>query len=161
MTILYNNHNITITLKKNFRIQTAGARLPISTWFCIYRKLHGSRSIYEKSHAACLAKQKCILFIFYRHANPQKNLNVISFTVDFNLLFTKMLRTSFRTSQIRCKDQKFIMKFTNRFVNWAFDWLVWFNSQSEALFTNLFVNSLWTFDLCNEFAKFGTKFATF
>ena len=38
-------------------------------------------------------------------------------TVDFNLLFTKMLRTSFRTFQIRCQGQTFIMKFTNRFVN--------------------------------------------
>jgi hypothetical protein len=66
---------------------------------------------------------------------------VYSFIVDFNLLFTKM----FRTSQIRCKVQKLIMKFTNQFVNWAFDWLVWFSSQSEALFTNLLVNCIMNF----------------
>jgi hypothetical protein len=63
-------------------------------------------------------------------------------TVDFNLLFTQMFRTSFR---IRCQVQKFIMKFTNRFVNKASDWLLNQTSQSNAQFTNLFVNFIMNF----------------
>jgi hypothetical protein len=62
---------------------------------------------------------------FYKYHTIYTNTALQSIIVDFNLLFTQM----FRTSQIRYQFQKFTMKFTNVFVNWAFDWLVWFNSQ--------------------------------
>ncbi len=43
----------------------------------------------------------------------------------------------FRTSEVRCEVQKFVMKFTNQFVKLAFDWLL--SNQSETLFTNQLV----------------------
>ncbi len=35
--------------------------------------------------------------------------NYSNITVDFNSLFTEMFRISFRTSEVRCEVQKFIM----------------------------------------------------
>jgi hypothetical protein len=56
-----------------------------------------------------------------------------------------MFLTSFRTSQVRCQVQKFIMKFTNRFVNKVSDWLLNQTRQSNAQFTNPFVNFIMNF----------------
>ncbi len=58
-------------------------------------------------------------------------------TSDFNSLFTEMFQTLFRTSDVRCEVQKFIIKFTNQFVKLVFDR----SSQSETLFTNLLVSN--------------------
>jgi hypothetical protein len=60
-------------------------------------------------------------------------------TVDFNSLFTEM----FRTSEVRCEVQKFIMKFTNRFVKLA------------VIFSNLlFMHEFYTNNLPDVFANF-------
>ena len=45
-------------------------------------------------------------------------------TVDFTKLWSQKFRTSLRSSQVCCEVQKFIMRFTNQFVNHAFDWLL-------------------------------------
>jgi hypothetical protein len=79
----------------------------------------------------------------------------------FQLTFHSNVPKSFRTSQIRCQVQKFIMKFTNGFVNWAFDWLVWLIANQRLCLQTCLWISLWTFELGNEFAKFGTRFGTF
>jgi hypothetical protein len=38
--------------------------------------------------------------------------------------FDHKCSASLRSSQVRCEVQKFIMRFTNQFVNYAFDWLL-------------------------------------
>ena len=43
--------------------------------------------------------------------------------VDFTKLWPQIFRTSLRSWQVRCEVQKFIMRFTNQFTNYASDWL--------------------------------------
>jgi hypothetical protein len=58
-----------------------------------------------------------------------------------------MFRTSLRSSQVRCEVQKFIVRFTNQFVNYAFDWLLLL--QGLCLQIGLCI-SIWTSELRNE-----------
>jgi hypothetical protein len=98
----------------------------------------------------------CYHFWFLLYSRKFENFKILPFTVDFNLLFTQM----FRTSQIRCQVQKFIMKFTNRFVNKASDWLLNQTSQSNAQFINLFVNfimNFWTWQRICEVRNIWVK----
>ena len=63
-----------------------------------------------------------LCFSKLQHSNL--GLGKLSITVNFSQLFTHAFRTLFRSSQICCKVRKFTTGFTNRFVNWAFDWLL-------------------------------------
>ena len=57
-----------------------------------------------------------------------------------------MFRTSLRSSQDCCEVQKFIMRFTNQFVSYAFDWLLLLHGPIRGtLFTNWLVNSNMSF----------------
>jgi hypothetical protein len=75
-----------------------------------------------------------------------------SITVNFTKLWPQMFRTSLRNSQVRCGVQKFIMRFTNQFVNYAFDWLLLLQGPVRdrlCLQIGLWI-PIWTSELRNE-----------
>ena len=60
---------------------------------------------------------------FSGHLFVYVKLGALSITVNFTKLRSQMFRISLRCSQVRCEVQRFV-RFTNQFVNDAFDWLI-------------------------------------
>ena len=82
-----------------------------------------------------------------------------SITVNFTKLWPQMFRTSLRNSQVRCGVQKFIMRFTNQFVNYAFDWLLLLQGPIRDFVYKLACE--FQYELPNFATNFATKFGTF
>jgi hypothetical protein len=100
--VLYFFYNIAMSKARRIRkisVFTSGGKFPVLTLSYINTALSQS----------ALRIYKCYII-------KEFNKCWCLVMVNFRLLFGARLRTSFRTSQIGCQVQKFIMKFTNRFV---------------------------------------------
>ena len=62
-------------------------------------------------------------YVRWKFVKKQAICNLTIIIVNFNLLFTEIFQTSFRTLEVHCEVQKFTMKSTSRFVNKVSNWL--------------------------------------